>query len=94
MTLTCRKVLPCREHPFVIGLPGCASWAGIVERVSKAGRVWVMLDPGAEESAGKLARAIGKCARLVTLEMKPDDMVMAGATQGDFTARMRQARLA
>ena len=93
MVLTCKKALPCKDYPFVIGLPGCASWAGVEERVKESGRVWVMLDPGAEDWAGKLARAVGRAARVVTLEMKPDDMVLAGAELRDFTARLRQARV-
>ena len=96
MVLTCQKMLPndSGDYPMVIGIPSCNSWAGIEKDVdvqSSWDKVWIMLDPGAEEWAHKLATAIGECASVVELPEKPDDMVLAGATRNDFLAYMRKA---
>lgn len=75
-----------------IGIPGARSWAGVPELVRGAERVYIMLDPDAQEAARDLAHEIGKPARVVTLPAKPDDMITQyGATAQDFAAYMRQA---
>jgi len=76
-----KKAMVCRVymgHPlFMVGVPSCNSWAGIVEKV-EGRRIWIMLDPGAEAWALRMAQAIGKNARIITLPDKPDDLVLKG----------------
>lgn len=101
MVLTCQKIVPSDSRypyhygcPMVIGVPACNSWGGVerdVDVKSSWDNVWVMLDPGAEEWAHRLATAIGKLAIVVELPDKPDDMVLAGATRDYFLALMRRA---
>ena len=98
MVLACHKVLPnfnCTYdydgHSMIIGIPSCNSWCGIEKDSTRFDRKWIMFDPGAEEWAYRIATAIGKHAIVVELPDKPDDMVLAGATRGDFLAYMRKA---
>lgn len=74
----------------VIGIPGCMSWAGVDKLVKDCGRVYVILDPDARAAAHKLAQAIGKAARLVTLPVKPDDALVSGMTRKDWQYALRQ----
>ena len=90
MVLTCHNIMP--ESGLVIGIPSCNSWAGIEKMAQKwETTIWVMLDPGANEWAYHLSRALGPPAIVVELSDKPDDMVLAGATRDDFLAYMRKA---
>jgi hypothetical protein len=76
--MVCNIYLTANDPLFFIGVPSCNSWAGITAKV-KERRCWIMLDPGAEMWASKLAREIGKNARIIRLPDKPDDLAMSGA---------------
>ena len=89
MVLHARNIMP--DYTCVFGIPGDTSWCGLEVTAKKYRRVWIMLDPGAEKFAHRLATAIGKHAIVVELPDKPDDMVLAGATRNDFLALMRKA---
>ena len=90
MVLTCHNIVP--ESGLAIGIPSCNSWAGVEKMAQKwETTIWIMLDPGAEEWSYRLSRALGPPAIVVELPDKPDDMVLAGATRGDFLALMRKA---
>jgi hypothetical protein len=85
-----KKAMVCSIHLsypnplFFIGIPGCSSWAGIVEKL-KGHRVWIMLDPDATKWASNLAREIGDNARIIRLPEKPDDLVLSGSL---YTGRL------
>lgn len=76
----------------VIGVPSKNSWAGAEETCKKSGRVWIMLDPDAPDWARRLALAIGKQSRIVSLPVKPDDFILAGAREREFQNLFRYAR--
>ena len=90
MVLACHNIVP--ESSLVIGIPSCNSWAGI-EKIAQKWEtpIWIMLDPGAEEWACRLAKRLGPPSIVVKLPEKPDDMVLAGASRGDFLALMKVA---
>ena len=75
-------------------VPSCNSWAGIVDRVKdKVGRAWILMDPDADIYAWKMAREIGKAARVVELPTKPDDAWLSHEmTAGKWAAYLRDAR--
>lgn len=96
-----KKAMVCRiymGHPlFMIGVPSCNSWAGIVEMLQHVRdcRVWIMLDPDAEKWALRMAQAIGKNARAIFLPDKPDDLVLKGMLyHGRLESLKRTARAA
>ena len=90
MVLTCHNIVP--ESSLIIGIPSCNSWAGVEKMAQKwETKIWIMLDPGAEEWSYHLSRALGPPAIVVELPDKPDDMVLAGATREDFLVYMRKA---
>ena len=89
MVLHARNIMP--DYTCIFGIPGDTSWCGLETKARKYRRVWIMLDPGAEKFAHRLATAIGKHAIVVELPDKPDDMVLAGATRETFLALMRKA---
>ena len=62
----------------VVGLPGCSPSAEILSQFGKADSVVLVLDPGAEEAARKLAQIIGakKCKVLIP-PVKIDDGILA-----------------
>lgn len=78
----------------VIGLPGCTSWAGVPERLSKGpDRVYVLFDPDAEEWGVKFALQVGENARTLSLPMKIDDaFISGGLTWKMFQRLLQQAR--
>jgi len=76
--MVCNIYLSYPEPVFFIGVPSCNSWAGITDKLTGR-RVYIILDPGAEVWASKMARAIGKNAKIIRLPDKPDDLVMSGA---------------
>lgn len=80
----------------VIGLPGCASWGGIPERLAKGvERVYVIFDPDAEEWGQRFAAQVGKHARALTLPVKIDDaFISGGLTWTIFQNLLLQARKA
>ena len=82
------------DTPQVVGLPGCSSWAGMDTALQVCERVYVVLDPGAEEAAERLAVAIGKQAVVVTIRMKPDDALLAHPEFGEkqFRQYLRYGR--
>lgn len=76
----------------VVGIPSCNSWAGVDQELKQCGRVWVIMDPDATEWAIKLAKEIGKNARIVELPHKADDAIMMyGMTPTLFRQQLRQA---
>jgi hypothetical protein len=80
-----------------IGVPGKTSWAGVPALVSEAERVYIMLDPDAQDAAQDMAREIGKAARVVDLPEKPDDFTLALIKDGEnhqrvFESYMKAAR--
>ena len=90
MVLHAGNIMP--DYTCIFGIPGDTSWCGLEEKARRYQRVWIMLDPGAEKFAHRLATAIGKSAIVVELPDKPDDMVLAGATREDFLAFTRKAK--
>lgn len=84
---------PGQQAKQVIGLPSCNSWAGMDDRLSACGRVWVIFDPDAQVWADKFARRIGQAARLVELPVKPDDaFVTYGMTPYNWKQILKHAR--
>lgn len=84
---------PTREAVQVIGVPSKNSWAGVEERVKDCGRVWVILDPDGQDWARKLAKGIGKNARVVELPTKPDDaFTQHGMQAHEWRGYLRYAR--
>lgn len=66
------------KEACMVGLPGCTPSADIVNQISKAERVVLVLDPGAEDAAAKIARTIGiKKCRVLIPPVKIDDGILA-----------------
>jgi len=62
----------------MVGLPGCTPSSEAVSQLQQAERVVLVLDPGAEDAARKLAIAIGvKRCRILIPPMKIDDAILA-----------------
>jgi len=62
----------------VIGLPGASPAHHIVEQLAEAERVTLVMDPGAEQQAAKLATEIGpRRTRVLILPHKIDDIILA-----------------
>lgn len=81
------------EARQVIGVPSKNSWAGIEERVKDCGRVWIILDPDGQVWAHKLAKVIGKAARVIELPTKPDDAFLQyGMTPALWRDYLRHGR--
>ena len=78
----------------VLAVPAKGTWGGIAEAVKPCGRVWVLLDPDAVLNAVKLARSIGKQARVVRLAYKVDDAAIGmGLDRDDFAAILKWSRI-
>lgn len=78
----------------VLAVPSKGSWGGIVEAVKDCGRVHVLLDPDATLQAVRMARQIGKAARVVRLNHKVDDLALQyGMDASDFAAALKWARI-
>lgn len=78
----------------VLAVPAKGTWGGVVEAVKQCGRVWVLLDPDATVNAVKLARSIGKQARVVRLSLKVDDAALAGSLDRvGFEAALKWSRI-
>lgn len=76
----------------VLAVPAKGTWAGVVDAVRQCGRVYVMLDPDATSNAVKLARSIGRQARVVRLPIKIDDAVIdCELERRTFQSILRQA---
>jgi hypothetical protein len=66
------------EATAVIGLPGASPARHIIDQLAKAERVTLVMDPGAEQQAVKLAGMIGpRRARVLILPHKIDDIILA-----------------
>jgi len=90
--VTHRFTYPDKEDHLIIGVPSKSAWCGIAERVRNLNRAWIILDPGAEREANKLAEQIGKAARVLTLPFKIDDgFLKHGFTWFDLQKVMRWA---
>jgi hypothetical protein len=76
----------------VIGVPSKNSWAGAEKECAMCDVVYIMLDPDAEDWALRLAKAIGKRARVVTPPDKPDDMILNGIGKDAFNRLLRYAK--
>jgi len=90
-----KSIIVCQyldDTKQVVGVPSKNSWAGADKDFSKCGRVWIMLDPDATDWAERLARAVGSAARIVSLPVKPDDIILAGARDEFFSQMKRYAR--
>lgn len=78
----------------IIGTPSKNVRPSILEPLVRANRVYIALDPGADQQAREYARRIGsdRC-RIVNLPCKPDDMFTRyGAAASDFMAALRYGR--
>lgn len=76
-----------------LAVPSKADFGGVAEAVKNCGRVYVLLDPDAEQRAYKLAAQIGPAARVVTLPVKVDDAIIRhGLTAAELAAYLRQAK--
>lgn len=81
-----------KPQTSILAVPGKASWGGVVEAVRECGRVYVILDPDGEQQARKLAREIGKTARVVRLHGKIDDLLAGGQMdKADLRSALRWA---
>lgn len=88
----------------ILGSPSKTDWGGIADKVKGALRVWLVFDPDAwdrpanvpmtwEPSPNKLAREIGKAARIVRLPGKSDDMFVQYGMDAEYWKRsLKQAR--
>lgn len=76
------------DYLFFVGVPSCNSWSGITEKV-KDRRVWILLDPGAELWSSRMARQIGKNARIIRLPDKPDDLCISGALNRNMLQKLK-----
>jgi len=66
------------EAAVVIGLPGASPAHHIIDQLAEAERVTLVMDPGAEEQAAKLAAMIGRQrTRVLILPHKIDDIIQA-----------------
>lgn len=66
------------DDAAVIGLPGASPAAHILAMLAEAERVTLVLDPGAEAQAWKLAQEIGlQRTRILILSHKIDDIILA-----------------
>lgn len=77
----------------IVGLPGATPSAEIIGQFAKADSVTIVLDPGAEEAAYKLAGEIGnkKCKVLIP-PMKIDDGILAvNATKRELLGMLKSA---
>ena len=82
------------DRVHVFGIPSKNSWAGIEQRVSKCGRVWICLDPDATDWARKLAGRLGPNARVIELPYKIDDgFILYGLTPAILNEAKKYARL-
>lgn len=92
-----KKAAVTRIHLFngcVLGVPAKGSWGGIVEAVKKCGRVSIVLDPDATAQAVKMAKQIGKAARVIVLPDKIDDLhTHYGMELSDMAYAIRYARI-
>jgi hypothetical protein len=66
------------KNACVVGMPGCTPNQDIIAQIGGAERVTLVLDPGAEESAVKIAKEIGvKKCRVLIPPVKIDDGILA-----------------
>lgn len=62
----------------VVGIPGCSPSQDVISQLMQAERIVLVLDPGAEEAARKLALTLGiKRCRVLIPPMKIDDAILA-----------------
>lgn len=62
----------------MVGLPGCTPSGEAIAQLAQAERIVIVLDPGAEEAAQKLAITLGvKRCRVLIPPMKIDDAIIA-----------------
>jgi hypothetical protein len=87
----------------ILAVPSKETFAGIAQAVSHCKKVWICLDPdcwtepknaapGWEPAPVKLAKLIGKSARIVRLPAKMDDALLSGLTPGAWKAALRDAQ--
>lgn len=86
-----KKAIVFHQHGFrVAAIPGANAWrTKFVEEFNKAGIdcIYVLLDPGMEQQAEKIAKSIqmfGKKAKPIFLPDKPDDMILSGIKAGEI----------
>ena len=90
-----KKTIVLDQNGFpAVGIAGKRSsrreWLPLFERIR---RVYIALDPGAAESAHRLARLFSDRARVVHLPCKIDDMIVQyGATSDDVEAFVQLGR--
>ena len=90
--VTALHIDPDADMPMVIGVPSKNSWCGLPDRLQNVDRAWIILDPGAELEAKKLATMIGSAARVISLPFKIDDgFNYHGLTWRDLQTSMRWA---
>jgi hypothetical protein len=77
------------NHVSLLAVPAKETYAGVVDAVKHCHHVWIILDPdcwdqpknaptGWEPSPLRLAKQIGKAAKIVRLPYKVDDLFIAG----------------
>lgn len=84
------------SRAVIVGLPGATVSQDVIDRLAKAERITLVMDPGADEQAEALAGRLGKqrCRILVT-HAKIDDAILAcEASAYDVRCWLRQARAA
>lgn len=76
----------------VIAQPSKSGDYGVGEAVKNCGRVFVIFDPDGQRNAHDKAKQIGKAARVVELNDKVDDMIIAGRLdERSFEIALRHA---
>ena len=92
------KTMVLEQYLFpTIGIPGATNFKEAwLKLFAKIKRVFVMLDPGVEEAAKRIAVMLGRVGvdvRIVTLPCKPDDfLVMHGGSQMQLFRYMEMGR--
>ncbi len=77
----------------IVGLPGTNPPEGLVARLRRCEDVTLVMDPGSDAQARKLATSIGKKTKVLIPSRKIDDGILeAGLTGHDVRALLAQAR--
>jgi hypothetical protein len=81
------------ERYTVLAVPSKSDFAGVVEAVKAAERVYILLDPDATHRAMQLAGQVGQTARIASLPVKVDDgFVIHGLSQAYLLKVIQYAR--
>ena len=91
------------DEVAILAIPSKETFAGIAAAVAHCKKVWICLDPdcwtepknaapGWEPAPVKLAKLIGKAARIVRLPAKVDDLFLDGMSADEWKRALKSAR--